>query len=310
MYPGVLTYLEWVTKNYATLVNVERILYRGQSKYQVIEVLSTKQFGKLLILDGKTQLSTSDEFIYHEALVHPALTLHPKPQRVLIIGGGDGGALREVLKHKSVREVTLVELDPEVIEVVKTYLPEVPSGAFEDKRVKIVFTDGRKYVEGCIKEGSLFDIVICDVTDPGGPSRYLYTLEFYKMIKSILNKPGVIVTHAESPFFHLKEFLTITVTLSEVFEVARPYKAWIPSFGAPWAFVLASNDRELDPYLLSKAQVERVIHERALSTLLKYYGPDIHLELFALPRFLVDKLEEAKKEKMVATDKRPIYMEV
>jgi len=198
-------------------------------------------------------------------------------------------------------------LDPEVIKVVKTYMPEVPSGAFEDKRVEVIHGDGRRYVEGAEEK---FDVVISDVTDPGGPSRYLYTLEFYKAVRSTLNKPGLMVTHAESPFFHLKEFLTIYSTLLEVFEVVRPYKAWIPSFGAPWGFMLASTSDQLDPLLLGVDQLKTVLSRRGVLEALKYYGPQVHLELFSIPKFLLRELEEAKREKIVATDQKPIHMEV
>jgi len=280
---------------------VKRILYSGRSKYQEIDVVETQDFGLCLILDGKVQSSLVDEFIYHEALVHPAMVTHPCPEKVLVIGGGEGGTVREVLKHNTVKDVVMVDIDDEVIRVSKTFMPQLSAGAFEDKRLKLVIDDGRAYLE---KTNEQYDVILIDVTDPlpEGPSYLLYTKQFYELVKERLKPYGLMATQATSVFYSKKSYTLIYNTLKHVFPVVRAYSAWIPSYVSAWGFVLASLKH--DPFSLSDEEVERRLSERGISNL-KFYCPEYHRALFALPLYLKKALEE---EREVATDEKPTFM--
>ncbi len=280
---------------------MKRILYSGRSKYQEIDVVETQDFGLCLVLDGKVQSSLVDEFIYHEALVHPAMVTHPCPEKVLVIGGGEGGTVREVLKHNIVKDVVMVDIDEEVIRVSKTFMPQLSAGAFEDKRLKLVIDDGRAYLK---KTNERYDVILIDVTDPlpEGPSYLLYTKQFYELVKERLKPDGLMATQATSVFYSRKSYTLIYNTLRQVFPVVRAYSAWIPSYVSAWGFVLASLKH--DPLSLSNEEVERRLSERGVSNL-KFYCPDYHRPLFTLPLYLRKALEE---EREVATDEMPTFM--
>ena len=280
---------------------LKRILCSVRSKYQEIDVVETQDFGLCLVLDGKVQSSLVDEFIYHEALVHPAMVTHPRPEKVLVIGGGEGGTIREVLKHNTVKEVIMVDIDEEVIRVSKTFMPQLSAGAFEDKRLKLVIDDGRAYLE---KTDEQYDVILIDVTDPlpEGPSYLLYTKQFYELVKKHLKPDGLMATQATSVFYSRKSYTLIYNTLKQVFPVVRAYNAWIPSYVSAWGFVLASL--KYDPLSLSDEEVRRRLSERGVSNL-KFYYPEYHRPLFALPLYLKKALEE---EREVATDEKPTFM--
>ncbi|WP_243671364.1 hypothetical protein [Vulcanisaeta sp. JCM 16161] len=161
---------------------IRRVLYSGVTKYQRIAIVEFEDLGKALVLDGKIQSSLYDEFVYHESLVHPAMITHPHPRKVLILGGGEGATAREVLKHRGVEEVIMVDIDDEVIRLVKEYLPEMSQGAFDNPKLKLILQDGRKFLE---ESRDRYDVIVLDLTDPleGGPSYLLYTIEFYSIVK-------------------------------------------------------------------------------------------------------------------------------
>jgi spermidine synthase (EC 2.5.1.16)/spermine synthase (EC 2.5.1.22) len=223
---------------------IRKVLYSGTTKYQRVAVVEFEDLGKALILDGKTQSTLYDEFIYHESLVHPAMITHPNPRKVLILGGGEGATAREVLKHRSVEEVVMVDIDEDVIKISKEYLPEMNQGVFENPKLKLVIDDGRKFVSNTKDK---YDAIILDLTDPleGGPSYLLYTVEFYNILKDRLNENGIIVTQATSTFYALRTFATVYRTIASVFPIARPYHVYVPSFDSTWGFVIGSFN--LDP---------------------------------------------------------------
>ncbi|MEM0318067.1 MAG: methyltransferase domain-containing protein, partial [Candidatus Nezhaarchaeales archaeon] len=169
----------------AHLHGVRKIMYSGRTKFQQVDIVETYSFGKCLFLDGKLQSCEYDEHVYHEALVHPAMMTHPDPKRVLIVGGGEGATAREVLRYPTVEKVVMVDIDGELVDLCRRYMPEWSQGAFEDPRLELVIADGRKYIE---ETGESFDVVILDLTDPlpGTPSVYLYTREFYELVKGRL----------------------------------------------------------------------------------------------------------------------------
>ena len=185
-------FLETVCPDLATMLQVRQVLYAGSTAYQKVEVLESDLFGRSLILDGKTQSTEKDEHIYHEGLVHPAMLRHPDPHSVFIGGGGEGATLREVLAHKSVTNVSMVDLDGEVVELCRKFLPQHHQGSFDDPRVKLLHEDARGYLQNCEET---FDVMVMDLVDPleAGTAYLLYTEEFYQIVKSKLNPGGIIV---------------------------------------------------------------------------------------------------------------------
>ncbi len=296
---GGILYHERLTKTLSRIFQVNKVLYAGRTKYQRIEVVDTPDFGKMLILDGKVQFSLKDEFIYHESLVHPVMLTHPSPEKVLIIGGGDGGALKEVLKHNTVKSVTLVDLDEEVMKIVKKYVPEMFKDSLKDPRVKILNMDGRKFLA---ETENKYDVIIVDVTDPFGPSTLLYTKEFYQLVSNALKDGGAMVTHSEGMFSCRKEFVTIYRTIKTAFRKVRACSAFIPSFGDVWMFTIGSNT--LDPVNMDVKIIEERMKKRHVET--RFYYPEIHKVLFTLPKDLLKDLKEMKVE--ISTDKSPVQI--
>jgi len=280
---------------------IKKVIYSGKTKFQNVEILELYNYGKALILDGKLQSAVYDEAIYHEALVHPAMITHDNPERVLVIGGGEGATIREVLKHECVKSVTMVDLDREVVELSKKYLPELHKGAFDDQRVELVYADGRKYLED--KEDE-FDIIIVDVTDPleGGPSYKLYTLEFYRLAEKALKKDGIIVTQATSPSYMVYAYATILRTMASIFKYATPYYTFVPAFVSLWGFVAASH--KYDVSKVDIGEVDSRIKKRIRGEL-KFYDGITHKKMM-----LIDKFTRSIMEKVdnIATDERPVFM--
>ena len=271
-------------------IQVRRVLYEGRSEYQRIRVLDTVPFGRALILDNILQTTEKDEFIYHEMMVHPTLISLTRPERVLIIGGGDGGCLRRALEH-SPSEVVQVELDRAVVETCRRYLPQVSSGAFDDPRLDLLFADGYEFVE---KAQEPFDAVIVDLTDPipSGPSQRLFTAEFYQAVRRILKEEGLIVTQSSSALLLTDELLSIYANLKAVFPLVRVYLAPVPSYpGVLWSFTLASAGN--DPLALDEATVRQRLEARGISS--RYYSPQVHLASFVLPPFLAGLLAEPER---------------
>ncbi|MCX8182304.1 MAG: polyamine aminopropyltransferase [Candidatus Methanomethyliaceae archaeon] len=295
-------FIEYQTPNSAHMHGIKSVIYSGKSKMQSIDIVESCEYGKMLILDGKVQSTMRDEYLYHEALVHPAMIAHPRPEEVLIIGGGEGGTLREVLRHTAVRETVMVDIDIEVVESSKRYLPELSRGAFDDGRVELVVGDGRRFVEGC---RSRFDVVVVDVTDPleGGPAQLLYTKEFYEGIKRILNEDGIVVTQATSVYYSAYCFATIYRTVESVFGRAGGYQAWIPAYDSMWGFVYGTKGP--DPRVLSGDEVDERLVKRGIGDL-KFYEGAIHRALFTLPR----ELRTVMKNAPVATDSSPTFMPI
>lgn len=295
-----LWFYDDLTPDLAMLHRVDASLYAGRSSYQVIEVLRTRAFGVCLILDDKIQSSEADEFIYHEALVQPALLAHPGPRRVLIAGGGEGATLREVLRHRSVEKATMVDLDEQVVSVCKQYLPSWSAGAFDDPRTELIIGDARAFVETC---GRVFDVIVIDLPDPieASPARLLYTREFYAAVRKCLSPGGIMTVQCESSrWFDLDEHAAIVRTLRDVFRFVAPYSAHIPSFTTMWGFATASDS--LDPTTLSRDEVDSRIAQRGLDSLRSYDGAT-HIGMFSLPRHIRAALDSGGR---VITDSAPL----
>jgi len=270
--------LEWITESWASLYGVEEIIYSGETKYQKVDILKTHDFGTVLLLDGLLQSSELDEFIYHECLVHPAMLSHPNPRRVLIIGGGEGATAREVERYPGVEEVQMVDLDGELIEIVKKYLPWGKEG-FEDPRLKLVIAEGRGYLSK--QPDGYYDVVIMDATDPaeGSLALQLYTKEYYDLAYRKLGENGVLVTHI-APLLHKARLVSsITKTLSSVFPRVCLYAVYVKSLEALWSFAVASK-KDL-PSDLSGAEVDRRLRERGASGL-RFYSGAVHESILKL----------------------------
>lgn len=263
---------------------VKRHILSKKTKFQQVDFIDTHDLGLVVILDNKIQSTEVDEFIYHEALVHPVMITHPDPKNILILGGGEGATLREILKHPAVKRVVMVDIDEEFIHLCKKYLNKWHQGSFDDKRVELFFSDAREYIK---KTKSPFDIIIADISDPveEGLARMLYTKEFYASIKRILKPDGIFVTHATAVFYASYNTTCIRIfkILSDIFPVADFYYEYIPSFSSLWAFTIGS--RKYSPVKLSAATLDKRLKKRRLNNL-SYYDQETHKKLFYLPKCL------------------------
>ena len=250
------------------------------SSFQAIEVHDTISFGRLFRLDGHFMTSEKDEFFYHENLVHPAAIAHSHPQRALIIGGGDGGSAEELLKHPSLTSITLCEIDPAVIDISRRYLQHVHHGALDDPRVRIEIADGFDYVRNATAR---YDLIVLDLTDPGGPSTPLYTSDFYRACAARLPPDGALVLHVGSPVAHPERVHDGLSRLRDAFASVTPYLTSIPLYGGLWMMACAST--RLDLGALDAAGVERRLRERGIGGL-QYYNGDTHRAALALPNFV------------------------
>jgi len=291
-----------VSRNLIQLHSIEEVLYTGQTKFQSIEIIRSGSFGKCLVLDGKIQSSEVDEFIYHEALVQPAMITYPYPETVFIAGGGEGATIREVLSHNTVKRAVMVDIDEEVVAICQKFLPNHSRGSFEDRRSELHHVDARDYLAKC---GEKFDIIIIDLPDPieEGPAYLLYTQEFYQLVRDRLTANGIITVQAGSAAWtELLNFTAVSNTLKSVFPIVCPYQVDVPSFGGPWGFCLASQN--LNPLLLSVTEVDDRISARSLSGL-KFYDGLTHQGMFSLPKHLRGELS---KQISLITDNEPLYI--
>ncbi|PKB71315.1 MAG: spermidine synthase [SAR202 cluster bacterium Io17-Chloro-G6] len=295
-------FIESVHPDLSVMLRVRQVYYSGQTAYQKVEVLDSELFGRSLILDGKTQSTERDEHIYHEALVHPAMLSHPEPKQVFIGGGGEGGTLREVLAHRSVELATMIDLDPDVVNLCRTYLPNHHQGSFDDPRTNLLHEDARGYLENT---SDSYDVIILDLVDPleGGTAALLYTQEFYSIAKARLNAGGVLVTQSgPAGLLNYTEcFTTIFNTLSTIFENTKAAQVHIPAFQTLWGFTIASDT----PFAqVSESDVDAELAGRLCKSL-KYYDGESHRNMFALPRF---QREGLNRETRVNRDADPVYM--
>ncbi len=288
-----------ISENLVQLHRIKEVLYSGQTQFQSIEIIRTGSYGKCLVLDGKIQSSDFDEFIYHEALVQPAMVTHSCPETVFIAGGGEGATLREILSHNTVKKAVMIDIDKEVIAACKKYFPDYSRGAFEDERTELHHTDARDYLVRC---GEAFDIVIIDLTEPieEGPAYLLYTREFYQLVRERLTANGIISVQAGAASLNeLLCFSAVYNTLKSVFPVVYPYHIDIPSFGGPWGFCFASVNQHPAK---SPDEIDSRISTRALD--LKCYDGQTHQAMFSIPKHIQNGLS---CQTILITDDRPLY---
>ena len=258
---------------------------KQQTPFQQLELLQTPQFGKVLRLDDRFMTSEGEEFFYHEALVHPAAMAHPAPRKALILGGGDGGAAEELLKHPSIERVVLAELDEAVVQFSRQHLQTVHRGALDDARVQVCIGDGLALMD---ETDERFDLALMDLTDPDTPASALYSPASLARMKRVLAPGGALVLHLGSPVFHGKQVAELARSLREQFSVVRCYGLYIPLYGAYWGLAVASD--ELDPLELREQKVAERLKQRNVGDL-QYYNAQVHGALFALPGYYRDLLK-------------------
>lgn len=281
-----LWFTENHTENVRFSIKVDKQLYTEQSEFQRIDIFDSEEFGRVLALDGYVMLTEKDEFMYHEMIVHVPMCVHPNPRKILVIGGGDGGTVRELVKYSSVESVDLVEIDEDVVTACKEYLPQT-AGMLEDPRVNTHFEDGLKFIRHHENE---YDLIIVDSTDPFGPGEGLFTREFYGNCYKALTDDGIMVNQHESPFYANDAYAMQRAHKQIVnsFPIARVYQAHIPTYpSGHWLFGFAS--KKYHPY--HDVDFEKW---KKLGLKLKYYNTNLHSASFALPTYVEELLKDVE----------------
>jgi len=268
---------------------VDQVLYEAHTGHQHLVLFEQPFFGKMLMLDGAVQITKRDEFIYQEMMSHVPLFAHGSAREILIIGGGDCGIAEEVLKHKTVKRLTQVEIDPAVVRFSKKHFPEFTKPVFADKRFENVIGDGMKYVAGTERR---FDVIIVDSTDPQGPGKVLFSQKFYAACKRCMNKGGILVTQNGVPIFQPRELVSSVAKFRRLFADGTCYVAAIPTYiGGHMAMGWASDDKG-SRHTSAKTLAAR--YRRAGGFATRYWTPEVHVAAFALPRFIAEMVAKAK----------------
>jgi len=269
-------------------IRATRQVGEWRTRFQRMQIYDTPHYGKLFRLDGFNMTSEKEEFVYHENLIHPALTAHPAPKKVLIIGGGDGGSSEEALKHPSVEQVTLCEIDEDVIKVAKEHFHAVHHGVFDNPKLRVLVGDGMKFVR---ETQERFDLIVLDLNDPMGPAEALYSTEFFQQCRHALAAGGALALHVGSPVARPERVAELAQRLNGIFRIVRPYTMYIPLYGSLWAMAVCSD--KLDPKAYTADEIDRRIDARKLQEL-RYYNGETHEGVFALPNFVRDLVIQAR----------------
>ncbi|MEY8743296.1 polyamine aminopropyltransferase [Bacillales bacterium AN1005] len=270
-----LWFTEKQTKSFGITAKVKKSLHTEKTPYQQLDLVETEEFGNMLLLDNMVMTSERDEFVYHEMIAHIPLFSHPNPKKVLVVGGGDGGTIREVLKHPSVNHIVQVEIDGKVVEYSKEYLPHI-SSAYGDSRAELIIGDGFMHI---LESSNEYDIILVDSTEPVGPAANLFTKGFYAGISKALKKDGIFVAQTDNPWFKSDLIRSAILDTREIFPVTRLYTCNIPTYpSGMWTFTLGS--KLYDPL--------EVMPDRFFDLDTKYYTPELHRASFVLPKFVED----------------------
>lgn len=273
-----LWFTEKQTATHGITSKITKTLHSEQTDFQKLDMIETDQFGTMLVLDGMVMTTDADEFVYHEMVAHIPLFTHPNPKKVLVVGGGDGGVIREVLKHPSVVKAILVEIDGKVIEYSKKYLPNI-AGELENARVEVQVDDGFMHIHNHKNE---YDVIMVDSTEPVGPAAKLFEKGFYQGIYEALTQDGIFVAQSDNPWFHADLIKKVFADVKDIFPITRLYTANIPTYPSGlWTFTLGSKKH--DPLQVETAQIPEIDT--------KYYTPELHRAAFALPKFVRDLTE-------------------
>jgi len=279
-----LWYTEKHSDNVGITMKVTKTLFSGKSEFQQLEIVDTLEYGRMMLLDGLVMVTERDEFIYHDMIVHPALFTHPAPKKVLVIGGGDGGSIREIMKHPEVEQAVLCEIDGLVIDQSIELLPSMACEIDgSNPRVVLHVDDGLEYIRNHQNE---FDVILVDSTDPIGPAVGLFEEDFYHLVYGALKEDGIMVAQSESPFYHAKIQKDMYHNLRQVFPIVEMYQAFIPTYPSGfWSFAFAS--KRYHP--VNDFDCQRAA---ARDFYTKYYNEDLHLGAFMLPTFARENIAE------------------
>ena len=277
---------ETLHEGFRVRLKADKVLFDSQTEHQHLIIFENEDFGRVMMLDGVVQVSTKDEFVYHEMMAHVPLFAHGNAKNVLVVGGGDGGVLREVLRHPEVKSATLCEIDRSVIDLCREHFPDISNGAFDNKRTKVVIADGTKFVA---ETEDRFDAILVDSTDPIGPGAVLFTKSFYADCKRALKPGGILVTQNGLPFLQASELKESVCYFRDLFEDAYAYMATTPSyFGDAMAYGWASDNDDLRQ--CAAGEIEwRYAAAGAFPT--RYWNPQVHVAAFALPNYVRDLVE-------------------
>lgn len=289
---------ETLYKGFRQSHEVRKVLFEGRSKYQKVGVFESGRFGRILALDGVVQCTEGDEFVYHEMLTHLPILAHGKVESVLIIGGGDGGILEEVLKHKSVKRATMVEIDGEVIEVAKKYLPKICGKAFSDKRTNLIVGDGAAYVA---ETKNRYDLVIVDRPDPVGPATVLFSEGFYRNCRRVMKPNAILVAQNGVPHMQGPELTEAIRLFQKIWAESGSYLAVVPTYVCGFMSMTWASDRDITD--VDPRQVFARF-DRAKLPALRYYNPEIHFAAFALPNFVAGLIPAPRKAAKKAVAKK------
>ena len=279
-----LWYSEYYSENVKLSIKVDKQLHSEQSDFQRIDFFESKEFGRFFTLDGLMMVTEKDEFIYHDMITHTALAVNPGIKRVLVIGAGDGGTVRELTRYKSIEKIDMVEIDERVVRLCEEYLP-LTASQLKDSRVSLYFQDGIEFIK---KAHEKYDLIIVDSTDPIGPGEGLFTTDFYTDCYNLLSDDGILINQHESPYYDKdrKELIRTRQKIKKIFEISKVYQAHIPTYpSGHWLFGFAS--KKYDPVRDIKAD-----EWNKLGLCTKYYNTDLHKGAFALPTYVNKLMEE------------------
>ncbi len=268
-------YTEKQTDSFGITAKITKTYVDEKTEFQQLDMIETEEFGTMLVLDGMVMTTVKDEFVYHEMVAHPVLFTHPNPEHVLVVGGGDGGVIREVMKHPKVKKAVLVDIDGKVIEYSKKYLPTIAC-ELDNPRVEVQVNDGFMHIHD---HKNTYDVIMVDSTEPVGPAANLFTRGFYQGIYEALKEDGIFVAQTDNPWFKADLIASVNKDVKEVFPIVRVYCANIPTYPSGlWTFTMGS--KKYDPLQVTEADIPEI------NT--KYYSPRLHQASFVLPKFVED----------------------
>ncbi|WP_106769483.1 polyamine aminopropyltransferase [Paenibacillus faecalis] len=270
-----LWFTEKQTPAFGITAKIRETFVHEKTDFQQLDMIDTEEFGRMLVLDGMVMTTIKDEFVYHEMVAHPALNTHPNPKKVLVVGGGDGGVIREVIKHPEVEKAVLVEIDGKVIEYSKKYLPEI-AGKLDDPKVEVIVNDGYMHILNSKNE---YDVIMVDSTEPVGPAAPLFEHGFYQGIYEALKEDGIFVAQTDNPWFKADLIQKVNKDVKQIFPIVRVYAANVPTYPSGlWTFTIGSKKH--DPLEVDESAIQE------MDT--KYYSPRLHKAAFVLPKFVED----------------------
>ncbi|MEK4508120.1 polyamine aminopropyltransferase [Paenibacillus sp. FSL K6-2524] len=270
-----LWFTEKQTPVFGITAKIRETLVTEKTDFQDLAIIDTEEFGRMLVLDGMVMTTVKDEFVYHEMVAHPALFTHPNPKHVLVVGGGDGGVIREIIKHPGVEKAVLVDIDGKVIEYSKKYLPEIAC-ELDNPRVEVQVNDGYMHI---IENKDKYDVIMVDSTEPVGPAAPLFERGFYQGIYEALKDDGIFVAQTDNPWFKADLIQQVNRDVKEIFPIVRVYGANIPTYPSGlWTFTMGS--KKYDPLEVDEKQIPEIDT--------KYYTPKLHKAAFVLPKFVED----------------------